>query len=78
VKILGDFVPANGHTSAEDGVQQRRPQRIVAGERPRFSLSSRQRGEGSTDLAHPVIGHPAKAFDEKRDRDAFDRVQVDR
>ncbi len=34
--------------------------------------------KGSADLPHPSVGQPAKPADEYCDRDAFDRVQVDR
>jgi len=34
--------------------------------------------EGRADLTHPGVGQPAEPVDQNRDRDAFDRVQVDR
>jgi EmrB/QacA subfamily drug resistance transporter len=34
--------------------------------------------EGRTDLSHPGGGQSAKPVDEHRDRDAFDRVEIDR
>jgi hypothetical protein len=34
--------------------------------------------EGTADLPHPVIGQPAESRDEYGNRDALDRVEVDR
>lgn len=45
---------------------------------PVASVASNRDGEGGADLAHAVITEASDPIDEYADRDAFDRVEVDR
>lgn len=72
-------VRAPRHAPSGCGVQRRRsPEADAPATHGRRSGRTVDRDcEGGTDLAHAGLGHSPQAFDEDRDRDAFDRVEID-